>query len=392
MTVKDTEQRKACILLERSKFRGAIIAGTGYGKTRVGAKCILRILSLDDKPALVLVPFDHLKQRFEDEFNALGSFPKDRIQMECYASIKKLNPLDYSIIVCDEIHLGLTDQCMKFYNAGPESRIVTLTATLPDDSEYRNRLLSLVPVVYSITLDECVTMGLIAPYKIQCISVPLSSKEQIDYKQVNLNFGYWKGKLGFSPFDFAQTIISNSSRYSKEEMNAALGFFRAIRQRKNLVDHAENKIVVCKELSKNPTKKLIFGGDNAFTDKIAAAIPNSRTYHSKIKSKLREAAIDDFRTSRTDTLCSTKALNQGLDIPDAGLGIVCGLTSKALTMIQRTGRLVRIDPKDPTKSGLVIVIYVRDSQEEKWLRNALIGIDPTNVSWEKAEDYGYQLN
>jgi superfamily II DNA or RNA helicase len=34
-----------------------------------------------------------------------------------------------------------------------------------------------------------------------------------------------------------------------------------------------------------------------------------------------------------------QALNQGFDIPNANIGIICGLTSKALSMVQRIGRL-----------------------------------------------------
>ena len=86
-------------------------------------------------------------------------------------------------------------------------------------------------------------------------------------------------------------------------------------------------------------------------------------------------------------LCSTKALNQGLDIPDATIGIICGLTSKALTMIQRVGRLVRIDPKNPKKTGKVVIMYVVNSQEQKWLENALRNTPPQNVSWVLGKDY-----
>jgi hypothetical protein len=73
---------------------------------------------------LVLVPFDHLKDRFKTEFiNVLGRtfgvyFWNTNVQTECYASIEKLDPTDYCMILGDEIHLGLTDRCMGVLSKG----------------------------------------------------------------------------------------------------------------------------------------------------------------------------------------------------------------------------------------------------------------------------------
>ena len=75
-------------------------------------------------------------------------------------------------------------------------------------------------------------------------------------------------------------------------------------------------------------------------------------------------------------MCSTKALNQGFDVDGAELGIICGLTSKALTMIQRIGRLLRYKEN---KIGKIVIVYVADSQEDKWLKNAIKGF--SNVKY-----------
>ena len=75
-------------------------------------------------------------------------------------------------------------------------------------------------------------------------------------------------------------------------------------------------------------------------------------------------------------LCSTKALNQGFDVPNANMGIICGITSKGLSMIQRVGRLVRFQEN---KIGQIIILYVADSQEEKWLKSATKTLK--NVVW-----------
>jgi len=135
----------------------------------------------------------------------------------------------------------------------------------------------------------------------------------------------------------------------------------------------------------------VFGGDNAFTDSLADSITGSVIYHSKKTKKVREAALKAFKNGEAKVLCSTKALNQGLDIPNAQVGLICGLTSKALTMVQRVGRLVRIDPSDPNKTGQIVILYVENSQEEKWLRNALTKVDPFNISWINEQELQLEL-
>jgi superfamily II DNA or RNA helicase len=390
LTVKDTEQRMAFRNYTSSNYVGSIIAGTGFGKTRVGVFAAIEALNNSDLDALVLVPFDHLKDNFKEEMKKIGQEEYiDRIQFYCYASVKKImaSTERYCVVVCDEIHLGLTDPCFELYNTDRFDKKMFLTATLPEDPLYRARLQKIAPPVYTITIDECVDKGLIAPYKIKCVAIDLTVGEKSQYKTVNANFGYWKSKLGFDAFNMAQAVLANKSKYGNEMVQAALGFYRAIRQRKTIVDHAENKIKLA-QLFANSTdgRILVFGGDNAFTDALADSIDGSVVYHSKKTKKVKDAALKDFKSGKSRVLCSTKALNQGLDIPNAQIGLICGLTSKALTMIQRVGRLVRIDPNDPKKIGSVIILYVQNSQEEKWLKNALKTTSQENIVWTTQEE------
>jgi superfamily II DNA or RNA helicase len=398
---RDIAQQVAGKNLKQAGYNGSVIAGTGFGKTRVLVNAAIEKVNNGQNRVLVLVPFDHLKDRFKTEFiNVLGRtfgvyFWNTNVQTECYASIEKLDPTDYCMILGDEIHLGLTDRCMEFYRRAERLKIpmTFCTATLPEDPEYRKRLLNIAPPVYEITIDECVVQGFVAPYSIQCIGIDLTDEEAKKYKTVNANFGYWKGKLGLDAFRFANIILGNKKAYNKNMIEAALGFYRAIRQRKKIIDHAMNKVFMAKEVvNAIPGKKLVFGGDNEFTDLLHGSIDGSGVYHSKVPKKQRDAALDDFRTGRIDVLCSTKALNQGLDIPDASVGVICGLTSKSLTMIQRVGRLVRRDPADPDKTGNVVIVYVKDSQEEKWLHNSLKDIDASNVVWIDANEYLVEEN
>ena len=107
-----------------------------------------------------------------------------------------------------------------------------------------------------------------------------------------------------------------------------------------------------------------------------ADIENNIDNLEKQLKKQKEQALEDFKTGKATVLCSTKALNQGLDIPDANMGVICGLTSKSLSMIQRVGRLIRFQEG---KTGEIYILYVENSQEEKWLKTAVKSLN--NVNW-----------
>ena len=365
-------------LWAKAKFKGSIIAGTGYGKSRCGVIAVgesLRRHSISKKTywnALVLVPTIQLKEQFREEFIKWGY--EDilyAIIFTCYQTAYKIEDHHYNIVICDEIHLGLSPEYRKFFENNTYDRLLCMTATIPEEKEYANYLCALAPVVYKISLDECIKLGFVSPYDIVCVSVKLNVEEQKEYDKAQKLFLYYKYELGqFDAFNEANRIISNKNSYP-EDRKKAIMFYRAIKNRKNVVDNASNKLTVLQKVILNNTDKkiLTFGGSNQFTDKMCECIePLGVTYHSAMTKKQRNLSLEKFNNNEVNVLCSTKALNQGFDVQGAELGIICGLTSKALTMIQRIGRLLRYKE---SKIGKIVIVYVAGSQEDKWLKNAV---------------------
>jgi superfamily II DNA or RNA helicase len=379
--IKDREQKKALNLWAKSGFKGSVVAGTGFGKSRVGVIAVGETLRRNQAArGIVLVPTIQLQEQFAEEFHKWSySDVLDRVDIVCYQSAYKLQNQFYNIVVADEIHLGLSKEHIKFFNNNTYDRILCMTATQPEELEYKAKLLELAPVIYELTLDECVGLGLVAPYEIYCISVDLTEEEKAEYKKANNMFVHYKYKLGqFDAFNEAKRILASSNSDAHEKQWAVL-FYKAIRQRKAVVDFAVNKITAIRKLVLSNLDKriLTFSGANDFTDQICESLsPFALAYHSKKTKKQKEEALKSFKNGTVNVLCSTKALNQGFDVPDADYGIICGLTSKSLTMIQRVGRLLRFQEE---KVGRIIVLYIKDTQEEKWLKSAVKGL--TNVNW-----------
>jgi len=389
--LKDKQQKKALNHWAMNSFHGSIIAGTGFGKSRCGViavgETIKRLKDSEENvenreiTGLVLVPTTQLKDQFKEEFIKWGYEDcLDTVDFMCYQSAYKMIGKHYDVVICDEIHLGLSPEYRKFFDNNIFDRLLCMTATLPEEYEYKELLLEIAPIVFEITLDECVDLGLVSPYNIICRPIDLTFDERTSYKKVNNRFVYWKSQLGnFDAWENAKLIMQDLSA-SPQEKKAATQFYRCIRERKKIIDFASNKIDAFRDLVfANPTKRILaFGGANEFTDMLSdSVIPLAQSYHSKRSKKQKDAALDNFRTGKINVLCSTKALNQGFDVPDANMGIICGITSKSLSMIQRVGRLIRFQEG---KTGEVIVLYVRDSQEEKWIKSATKNLK--NVTFE----------
>ena len=362
---KSKEQSNALNAWHTAGYRGSIIAGTGFGKSRCGVLAVAHTLK-DGGRALVLVPTVQLQEQFKEEFKKWGHTALlTRIDVMCYQSAHKLEGEHYDIVVCDEVHLGLSPVYRQFFERNTYDKILCMTATLPEEDEYKQLLKELAPTVFTITIDECVQKGLVAPYDIYCIPVELTDVERAAYKKANNLFVQCKYRLGgFDAFNEANRIL----RGGQGDKGAAAQFFNAIRQRKAVVQHAENKLHMASHI-RDPhqdDKILTFSGTNEFTNLMAQAL-DGYVYHSGLSKKKREYTLELFNESESAVLCSTKALNQGFDVPDVGVGIIAGLESKALPMIQRVGRLIRFKEG---KRGRVYILYVKDSQEEKWMDQA----------------------
>ena len=374
--IKDQKQRKALNKWAGAGAIGSIVAGTGFGKSRCGVLATKWALKKGNR-ALVLVPTTQLQAQFEDEFkkwDAEDLLPN--IEIMCYQSAYKLKDEHYDIVVCDEVHLGISEQYRKFFQNNTYDKLLCMTATIPEDDEYRNYLMQLAPIRFHLSLDECVALGLVSPYEIVCIPLELNDEDKEKYKEAQLKFVRSKYLIGeFDTFNAAKMILAKKMQGNA---GAAKRFFEAIRERTNIINHASVKIDQAKELIKQHTddKILVFTGSNKFSDSMAESL-DAFVYHSGLTKKQREVALENFRGTDGGVLCSTKALNQGFDVPDASIGVIAGLNSKSLPMIQRVGRLLRLSTED--KVGKIYILYIKDSQEEKWLKNAVKTLN--NVTW-----------
>ena len=129
--IRDIEQKSALNKWAGQGFIGSVIAGTGFGKSRVGVLAVQYALK-DGGNALILVPTVQLQDQFIEEFDKWG-VSHENVEIMCYQSAYKLKNKHYNIVVCDEIHLGLSPVYRKFFENNKFNMLLCMTATLPED-------------------------------------------------------------------------------------------------------------------------------------------------------------------------------------------------------------------------------------------------------------------
>jgi superfamily II DNA or RNA helicase len=94
----------------------------------------------------------------------------------------------------------------------------------------------------------------------------------------------------------------------------------------------------------------------------------------KLKNKIKK----DFETDKYRVLLTSKALDEGYNCKNIEMGIIHSGSSLKRQTIQRFGRILRfVDGK----VAIIVNIYVKDSQDEKWLNERLKGISSSKINW-----------
>ncbi len=76
----------------------------------------------------------------------------------------------------------------------------------------------------------------------------------------------------------------------------------------------------------------------------------------------RREILDDLRVRRLDAVAAPRVLDEGVDVPDANLGIVMSASRTRRQMIQRMGRILR--RKQPGVAARFVIMYAKDTLED----------------------------
>lgn len=123
----------------------------------------------------------------------------------------------------------------------------------------------------------------------------------------------------------------------KEATAMTYDWMRCLRLRKQFVQSHPKKIEIAKKIinARKDKKILTFSATIADAEKIGTGL----VLHSKQSKKQNEKILEQFKKQETGVLCSSKAANQGLDVPGLSVGIITSVDSSKITKQQRIKKL-----------------------------------------------------
>lgn len=341
-------QAKALDAWLKAKGRGLVVMPTGSGKSFLAVLAILAV----KRSALVIAPTIDLVQQWASslqralgtEVGMLGGGSKEIRDITVSTYDSAVIMMEYignrfGIVVYDECHhlpgpvnRLAASMCLAPYRLG-------LTATPERDDGGETVIYRLVgPPVCEIFIDE-LEGRVLSPYETHRIAVPLSPEEAEEYETARKIYtGFVRANgINFKARDGWNQFIMMTAR--RPGGRAA---FEAYLRQRAIARCGKGKLeAIWHILIRHKTERtIIFTADND----AAYAIGNHFCFPvitHKTKAGERKEFLDRFRSGEYRVLVTSKVLNEGVDVPEAAVGIVVSGSGSSREHVQRLGRILR---------------------------------------------------
>ena len=372
-------QLDALYAWEEAGRRGVIVLPTGAGKTAIAAKAI----SIVNEPTLVVVPtLDLLEQwrwRLMEwlgvEVGAYGGGENTlkAVTVSTYDSAY-LRAAElgnrFSLLVFDEVHHLPSEGYRQIAEMFTAPYRMGLTATYEREDMLHLDLPRLVGgVVYRLKPQDLAGRYL-AEYVVQRVGLKLSEDERRVYEE---NFRVYRDYLRSrglrlsSHLDFQKLVVM--SVRDRGARRALLARNRAL----DVAFNSEAKLEALERiLRENPDERiLIFTQHNRLVHRISRRFLIPYITHRSSKEERREV-LKGFREGRYRAIVTSKVLDEGVDVPEASIGVIVSGTGSSREFIQRLGRLLR---KREGKRARLIELVSKATSEARvsWRRKRGLG-------------------
>ncbi len=387
-------QKRALDSWDKAGRRGVIVLPTGAGKTVIGLKAI----ELVNQPAIVIVPtldlLEQWRKRVEEELGIRvgvyggGESTVEAVTVSTYDSaFLRAGELGnrFDLIIFDETHHLPAQSFRQIAEMFTAPNRMGLTATYERDDMLHLELPRLIGgVVYRLGPEDLAGRYL-SSYTLERVNVELTRSEKEEYDRNQRVFADYleKNRIWIkTPLDF-QRFIMRTSR-DPEARQALLARNRAV----SIAFNSEAKIdrleVVLKE---NPDDRtIVFTQHNDLVYRISRRFLLPFITHTTAKEE-RHEVLKGFREGRFRAVVTSKVLDEGIDVPEASIGIIVSGTGSSREFVQRLGRLLR-KSEGKGKARLIELVSLATSETRTSSRRRMRrGREGGGDSGDKGEPY-----
>jgi len=345
---------------------------TASGKTIFGIELIKKVLLKDPNiKVLVVVPKNVIletgwfSELYNQGFNLMdiGVFYgniKEYGKTITITNMQNLKNISYEIfdmVVFDEVHNYGTDSLLPFVMTEKKYK-VGLSATMERlDKRHFNIFAAFDYNIFYYNADEALLDGVINPFNLTDISVEMDESSFERYTEISTKLNFI-----FKCYGSFRKIMTSKDSGIKGKMLYLMG------ERKDLVNNYCRKLdllkVICQKHQDD--KIIVFNEFNDFTNKIYWSLLDvgvkSCIFHSTMNEKKRQDNLTDYKNGKYQVLLTTRAVDEGYNLPKMDVGIICASNSTRRQTVQRMGRVLR--KKD--NSSELYQVFVGNTIEEQY--------------------------
>lgn len=404
----------------KNNGRGIVQAVTGSGKTVLALEAASRLEKKTGKKVLVriVVPTAALMRQWNRvlrEFMHNGRIAQGKIGLrgggrnssaDCQYMIYVINSARYELarqilaelkdeeqvfLIADECHHYAEGQNHLIFEFIPYIKLyekqffsMGLSATLPTGQAQKNLRNVLGKCVYRYDIGKAVEGKTVCGYDVFHIELPFVGMELQEYQELTERIRFLYRKLlkmfpdlkGKSQKELYEILrIHAGDKKSVIAKDAAL-YMRLTYKRKELVclAAARNRgAVQLIEMLGIEQKIIVFGERIHQADELYKSLKSLfpgriGRYHSKMGNQANKNTLERFHNGELKILIACRSMDEGIDIPDASIGIILSGTSAERQRTQRLGRIIR-KAQGKSKASLYYLHVAESAEEQCFLPN-----------------------
>jgi len=321
-----------------------IQAATGTGKTFLGKEIIKYVLEQDPElKILIVVPKNVILEdtwykelAIDISLIDIGIYygqikEKAQITLTNMQNIEKVGIEEFDFIIMDEIHNYLSDRMLSYMKT-PTKYKLGLTATLRRKDYKHWKMLELFDFnMFNYDLDTAVLDKVLNKFNFHNIGITMSDTDKESYDII-------ESKLH---------VYAQMRKAGKWDTEMQLAKYKLLDARKKLLGLSSQKTNIIYHLKEKLLKRKVI----VFNEYNDAAQPTYWAmidiglkpciFNTNIERKQRYENLNGYRKDKFDTIITTRALDEGYNLPSIDVALILCGGSNDRQMIQRVGRVLR---------------------------------------------------
>ena len=274
--------------------------------------------------------------------------------------VRKLASGQQVFIIVDECHRAGSPENAKALQGRFKAALgLSATPRREYDRGFEDHVVpALGPVIFEYDYTQAYVDGVVAPFKLVNVQVDLLPHEQEQYDRLTKR----------------AAVLLRKARDAKDAVGVEEQLKRILQMRAAVSATATMRLPVAAKIveQNRGTRTIVFhervNSAKALFDVLQQRNHSVSLYHSRVAPEVRRDNLRLFRRGVFDVLISCRALDEGMNVPEAVVAVIASWTASQRQRIQRFGRVLR--PAKGKEKALIYTLYATRQEHARLLKEA----------------------